>query len=299
MATKDWKNLLLKSGLPFEYEVKECFVNQGCQVGDEYSYIKPDENQIEKEFSYDLDVSYIEDRNFLTFMVECKYKTEPTKWFFLPDPNPRPDGLSQNCFFHTVDHFKKDKFLPTHYPYENIQKPLGPICLKGVEIFQNQFLEKSISRAVDQLSYAFVEQVISSFANQLEIEPFFDTNFFNIPMIITNADLHLMNEKLTTSDIEKAKDIEEISSKHDFLLFHNIIGESLKRHNKKALDQYFSKTVRNKFSNRNHSFAKEVDHLVQVTSQYYCPKAILIMNHDPKHENYKKLFNYIKSPVSG
>jgi hypothetical protein len=293
MAEKNWKNHLLKSGLPFEYEVKECFVNHHCTVWDEYSYIRTDENNLEKEFSYDIDVNYWAGNNSFTLMVECKYKTEPTKWFFLPDPYSYQSDITQNSFLHTIDYFKKSKFLFCRPPFDKVQYPLGPYCLKGVEIYQNQFLEVNIFKAINQLSFAFVDQVIQSFQSQLEQDTFYQTNFFNIPIIITNAELYLINEKLTTVDIEKAEDIDDISKKEDFLMFHNKIGEGLKRHNQIAISNYFTSIGTNLFKERNHSFSEDLPHFINVLSQHYCPEIILIMHHDKFHSNYKKLFDYI------
>ena len=297
MAEKDWKKHLLKSGLPFEYEVKECFVKHHCTVWDDYTYIKQDENQVEKEFSYDIDVNYWKGNNSLNLMVECKYKTEPTKWFFLPDPYSFQSELNNNSFLHTLDYFNKSKFLFCHPPYDKIQEPLGPFCLKGVEIYQNQFLEVNIFKAINQLSFAFIERVIDSLHSQLTIDTFNGTNFFNIPVIITNAELYLIREKLTTADIEKAEEVEEVSTKCDFLLFHNKIGESLRRHNHIALTSFFSSLPTGLFDDRIKSFTSDLGDFIDVLSEHYTPQIILVMNHDKAHQNYKKLFEYINFMV--
>lgn len=295
MAEKDWKHYLLKSGLPFEYEVKECFAKNNCQVWDEYSYVKMDENNLEKEFSYDIDVNYwdLSGDNSFTFLVECKYKSETTKWFFMPDPYSFQSELNQNSFLHPIDYFSEKKFLFDSPPYYSIQEPLGPFCLKGIEIYQNQFLELNIFKAINQLSFAFVEQVISSIQNQIEIEHFYKTTFFNIPIIVTNAELYIINKNVTTEQIEKAENIDTISKKEDFLLFHNKIGESLKKYNFNAISSYFAITDEELVKSRNQSFTDDINHFTSVISKNYCPEIILIMHHDKEHNNYKKLFDYI------
>ena len=231
--TTDWKKYLLKSGLPFEYEVKECFAKCKCIIWDEYTYIKPDENNIEKEFSYDLDASYLtKSGDMLNFMIECKYKTEPTSWFFLPDPYSTQQEVTPNSFLHPVDYFTNNKFIFKSYPYYNIQKPLGEFCLKGVEILNTQFLELTIHKAIQQLSYAFIEKVIESMDSQLTAEhsDMADAISFNIPIIITNAELRLINKNLTISDINNSNDINGISQKYDFLFLDNHIGENIRNH---------------------------------------------------------------------
>lgn len=291
-----WKKHLLKSGLPFEYEVKECFVKNGCTVWDEYSYLKRDENDIEKEFSYDLDANTWQGGHSIDFMVECKYKTEPTKWFFTPDPYSYQQDLNKNSFFHPVDHFTKNTFLFNRVPFDNVfEEALGPFCLKGVEILKDQPIEVNISRAISQLSYAFIDKVISAFSSQLnkDVEMFSDSIFLQIPMIITNADLHLINQNITTKDIENASSIEEISSQHDFLIFHNKIGEHLRDFNIKRLAEFFTGKEQELIDARINTFTKDINHFSNVIASNYSPECILIMKHDEKHENYKKLFEYI------
>lgn len=291
-----WKKHLLKSGLPFEYEVKECFVKNGCTAWDQYSYLKSDENNIEKEFSYDLDANTWQGGHSVDFMVECKYKTEPTKWFFTPDPYSYQHDLSKNSFFHPVDHFTKNTFLFNRTPFDNVfEDALGPFCLKGVEIQKNQAIEVNISKAISQLSYAFIDKVISAFSSQLDkdVKMFNDSIFLQIPMIITNADLHLINQNITTNEIEKANSIEEISTQHDFLIFHNKIGEHLRGFNLNKLVSFFYGKEKELIDVRINTFTKDLNHFVNVIASNYSPECILIMKHDEKHKNYKKLFNYI------
>lgn len=300
MDEKDWKYFLLKSGLPFEYEVKECFAKHKCTVWDEFSYVKNDENNIEKEFSYDIDINYWNTKGdcSLDFMVECKYKTEPTKWFFLPDPYSYQDEVNRNSFLHPMDYFSENKFIYGHYPYYKVQEPLGPFCLKGVEVYKNQFLEVNIHKAINQLSYAFAEKLVSSIQSQIETELFFKTIFFSIPIIITNAELYLINEKVTTKEIENSPNIDKISNKYDFLFFHNKTTEGLLQYNQGKLASYINTVEKATLENRNKSFTKDISHFINVLSEHYCPSIILIMHHDEKHNNYKKLFDYINFIVN-
>lgn len=289
----NWKKHLLKSGLPFEYEVKECFVKHGCTVWDEYSYLKEDENKIEKEFSYDLDANYWPGGHSVDFMVECKYKTEPTKWFFTPDPYAYQSDISGNSIFHAMDYFSNNWFPFKNPPYDKvIENPLGAFCLKGVEVLNNSFQETTITRAIHQLSYAFIEKLITSMDSQLDTELFHKANFMHIPVIITNADLHLINENLTTKDIQRADTIEQISAKHDFLIFRNKIGGHLMNYNYSKLATFF-KPRQKQFKGRNSSFTKDLNHFMEVVAGSYSPEVILIMHHDEQHLNYKKLFDYI------
>lgn len=292
--TNNWKEYLLKSGLPFEYEVKECFAKNRCTVWDEYTYLKEDENRIEKEFSYDLDANLWNGGYSIDFLIECKYKTKPTKWFFTPNPYAYQNDLSKNSFFHPIDYFTNNKFIFAGQPFDNvIKKALGPFCLKGIEVYNGQSQEINISKAINQLAYAFVDKLISAMDSQLNVKMFYDSIFLHIPIIITNADLFLFNQDLTTNDIQKADSIEEISTQHNFLIFQNKIGENLRGYNYKKLAYYFTEIGKENFNNRNKSFSNDLEHFISVISQNYCPQVILIMHHDTKHDNFNKLFDYI------
>lgn len=293
MGDKSWKDHFLKSGLPLEYEVKQALVEMGCTAWDEYSYIKADENKIEKEFSYDIDANYWRGKYSINFMIECKYKILPTKWLFLPDPYSYQQDVTRNSFLHPIDYFKDDKFIFTDTPYDKIQQSLGPFCLKGTEILNEKADDTTITKAISQLSYAFVEKVIDSFQNQLEEALFPDTTFLNIPVIITNADLYLCDTNMTISKVQAAEKMEDISQKHDFLFFHNKIGEQLRQYNATALWEYFTKIGESNFKDKNKSFSEDLPHFINVVADSYCPEVILIMRHDPSLSGYKKLFDYI------
>lgn len=107
-------------------------------------------------------------------MIECKYKTEPTKWFFTPDPYTYQDDLSVNSFFHPIDAFARQPFIFNYPPYDNvIEESPGPCCLKGIEIFNNQAIETNILKAIKQLPYAFVDKTVQPIDSQNS------TNYFN------------------------------------------------------------------------------------------------------------------------
>lgn len=290
---KNWKDLLLKSGLPFEYEVKTRFAKMGCLVYDDYSFIKSDENGIEKEFSFDIDACYWRGNKCVEFLVECKYKTEPTSWFFLPDDFSNEWEAKSTSYLHTIDHFSNEKFLYSSSPFDKVVEPIGPFCTKGTEIFKSDFIEKNIRSAINQVSYAFVEKLIGALDSQLTNEIFKNTIFFNVPIIVSNAELRLINSDLTTKDIQNAKSIEDVSTKHDFLLFHNKIGQDLKKHNYDRLSSFIFPNHVSKFSNASGGLLSDPLHFVNTVSDKYCPEVIIIMHHSEVVDNYEKLFKQI------
>jgi len=194
-----------------------------------------------------------------------------------------------------MDYFSDQTCFVCQYPYDNInEEPLGPFCLKGIEIHKNQPVETTIVRAINQLSFAFVDKLISAISCQLNDTNAKNTIFYNVPIIITNADLYLINEKAKTTDIKKASTINDIASKHNFLIYCNQIGEELKNYNYERLNDFFDEYGINKVVERFNTFTKDYNHFINVISTYYCPRAMLIMHHDENYNNYDKLFKYLR-----
>lgn len=82
-----WKENLLKSSLPLEQLVSEKLENKNLYISGEYPYIKPNEQDINTEFSIDLH-AYETIRNAYTMrlhlLIECKYNYPGVKWVFSP-----------------------------------------------------------------------------------------------------------------------------------------------------------------------------------------------------------------------
>ncbi|WP_312352018.1 hypothetical protein [Sphingobacterium multivorum] len=175
-------------------------------------------------------------------------------------------------------------------PYD--KKFIGPLCGKGVEIYRDNFLEANIRKAINQISYAFIEKVIQGIDEQLYNQTFFDTAFITLPIVITNAKLNIINEKITVQEIQNADNVEEVSRECDFLIHRSKIGNDLKRHNEEKLRNYFK--ANSEYAEK-HILADSVDQLIETLAEM--PQMILIMNHDYAGDNYIKLFKYIDSLI--
>lgn len=291
--SKDWKDLLLRSGLPLEYEVRECFVEKGCTVWEETSYLRCDAQSETKEFAYDVHANCWIGGYSVDFIVECKYKIGDTKWFFTPYPYHYQYDLDKNDFLHPIDHFVDHSCHFNLRPYSTAFDALGPFCQKGVELFEREYLEKNIRKAISQVSYAFIDRVTDCWNHQLTVPLFEKAVFCNVPIIITNADLYQINPKTTVAHIRKAKAIEEVSTRTDFLLYHNPIGSHLREYNMMKLADFFSSVGEELVHEKLNSFTKDIHHLSTVFCADYCPRLILIMQHTDDHRNYDKLFSYI------
>ncbi|MDO8734685.1 MAG: hypothetical protein Q7K21_05970, partial [Elusimicrobiota bacterium] len=205
--TNTWKDYLLKSSIPLEFEVKKFLDSRGCICDFEYSYLRLDENSIPKEFSYDIDASYIRDEHFVELMIECKYRHQSTKWVFIPEKYGGYQEVYPNSFMHPNDHFcRKKKFrYSSSFPIE-----LASLCIKGIEINTSGHDTKSISHAVSQLSYAFSQKVVSGMEHQIEqLLGSSDFIFYNVPVIVTTASLFRLKNDVSISAIQKSKELSE------------------------------------------------------------------------------------------
>ncbi|WP_210415750.1 hypothetical protein [Leptospira bouyouniensis] len=299
MTKKNWKQSLLKSGLPLEFEVKKQFIENNCIVSDEFTYIREDEENKLKEFSYDLDAYFQIERNAFKFLIECKYRSPGIKWLFLPAPTTYLKEIHKNSFLNTVDFFIRDE---SPYRYEEYSKlfpfTLGPICKKGIEIADEKYDESSIRKAINQLAYAIIEKIIESIDSQIGDvgEVAYKFIYHHIPIIVTTANLYLINENATIQEISNANEVEEIAKETDFLIYHHDIGRDLEEYNYEALKSYFEDKNKQYIKKSLHTFTDNLDHLIDVISTNHSPSCILIIRHDS--ESYQKLFFYLKELIN-
>ena len=162
-STTKWKDFLLKSGLPLENDVFRYLREKGAVPSFEYSYLRNDERQNEKQFSYDLDASYFRRGYGCGLMIECKYRHDSTTWVFTPDEYGGPEEIYETSFVHPFDRFVSRKF-----PFSGIPvAKFAPLCSKGIEITSSGSNEKTITQGISQLSYAFAEQVVHAVSHQV------------------------------------------------------------------------------------------------------------------------------------
>lgn len=182
-----WKDHLLKSGLPLEFEVSKFLDSKRCISKMEYTYLRSNENNVDTEFSYDIDSTYIKGDHYMDLMIECKYRHESTKWIFLPDSYNSPDFIEETSFMHLINHFMDDREPEIKFPVS-----FGPLCSKGIELTTDGPNPKTITQAINQLSYAMAGKIVEAIESQSGRQKyacFKTTSFYYIPIIITTAQL--------------------------------------------------------------------------------------------------------------
>lgn len=296
MSNAKWKDFLLKSGLPLEYEVKEFLDSQNCVSSFDYSYFRNDENSIINEFSFDINAAYIEKNHFFKLAIECKYRDRSTNWLFLPGTYGGMSELGHTSFLHPLDHFTKHTKFPFKYPE---LPPIGKACLKGIEITSDGQNPKTITQAVNQLSYAMAEMVVEDMISQIEEHlATSEMIFYNVPIIVTTANLFRLNENVTIEMIKETDKLSEIATEEDCLIIDSKIGKDLERHNKGVFTNFINEYGKNNLNKKLKSFNDDIDFLTDVISSNYAPQAILVLKHTPDNIAFKKLFQLIKEVIN-
>lgn len=296
MANNKWKDYLLKSGLPLEYEVLDFLDSKKCISTPEYSYLRPDENLIENEFSFDIDSAYIQGHHFFKLLIECKYRDSSTNWLFLPGEYGGPSELGKTSFLHPNDHFtKKTKFLFKHPELEPIAKP----CIKGIELTSDGQNPKTITQAINQLSYAMAEMIVSDMVHQIdELLTSSEFIFYNVPIIVTTANLYRIKENTTIEKIKATDDLLDIATKEDCLVLQTSIGKDLQRHNQRIFNEFIRERGHEFLNSKLNSFNDDFRFVSQVISSTYCPQSVLVVQHTSDNKAFEKLFELLDEIVS-
>ena len=284
-----WKDFLLKSGIPLEYEVMYLLNQHGCVGNYEYTYLREDENEVINEFSYDINASYIKGNDFFDLMIECKYRDPSTNWVFTPENYGGINEIESHGFLNPIDHFtKQNKFLPL--PFE----PLGQLCGKGIELTSNGPNPKTITQAVSQLSYAMAEKVINAMEHQIdELLATSEFIFYNIPIIVTTANLYRINENTTMKDIKQSNNVDDIGTKEDCLILNGNIGTNLQRFSMSKFSEFVNERGRSFLNNKLKSFNEDISFVFSVIAEHYCPQAIAVVQHSESNRGFNKLFNFL------
>ena len=268
-----------------------------CCSNFEYSYLRPDENAIEREFSYDIDAAYIKDPCFVKLMMECKYRHESTAWFFLPNECDIAIEILPYDLLHPMDHF-----ISIEFPRRIEAGDLGPLCSKGIEITPTDHNEKSITQAVCQLSYALAEQIASAITSQVSRFSEYSHMFFHVPVIVTTAQLYRLREGVCIESIKDATDFHEVADQLDCVVMSNMIGTHLRMHNRSVFGNMRKRLGDDLLRKHLCTFTDDLNHFFSVMESHYCPTAIAVINYSTAHKGLDMLFDYIDRwvlPVKG
>jgi hypothetical protein len=215
---KTWKDNLLSSSVPMEFEVSKLLVKHGFSTSADYSYTRHGA-QARDDFSVDLEASiYLPFRrpNEITtelhLLVECKHRHRNNKWLFFPDPNP--GGFSPFTLGRTprvVDDFAPVMLDDRHsVAFDN----KSIFCIKGVEIDLNNgsVYDAEIRKGLSQLQYALPRLVTEAIEWNLGCHPEECYPFLYCPVLLTTSEIFVAKADTTIESVERAETLPDLAT---------------------------------------------------------------------------------------
>ncbi|QGZ61660.1 Rossmann-fold NAD(P)-binding domain-containing protein [Paraburkholderia acidisoli] len=239
---KSWKNNLLSSSVPMEFEVSKILVKHGFSTSADYSYTRHGA-QGRDDFSVDLHAStYLPYRrpNEITtefhLLIECKHRHRNNKWLFFPDPN-----LGEFSSF-TLGHTLRvvDDFAPVmleDQPSTSFDSKAN-FCLKGVEIDLNNGTvhDAEIRRGLAQLQYALPRLLTEAIEWNLGMFQEECYPFLFCPILLTTSEILVAKADTTIASVESADALADLATPAPWVVVHCEQTQDFQRHRQIACD---------------------------------------------------------------
>ena len=239
---KGWKDNLLSSSVPMEFEVSKLLVKHGFSTSADYSYTRHGA-QGRDDFSVDLHASiYLPYRrpNEITtefqLLIECKHRHRNNKWLFFPDPN-----LSDFSSF-TLGHTLRvvDDFAPVMLDtqpstaFDNKEE----LCIKGVEIdlSNGTVHDAEIRRGLAQLQYALPRLVTEAIEWNLGMHPEECYPFLYCPILLTTSEILVAKPDTTIASVENANALTDLATPAPWVVVYCEQTQDFQRHRQVACE---------------------------------------------------------------
>ncbi|WP_334001126.1 hypothetical protein [Burkholderia cepacia] len=239
---KRWKDNLLSSSVPMEFEVSKLLVKHGFSTTADYSYTRYGA-QGRDDFSVDLHASiYLPYRrpNEITtefqLLIECKHRHRNNKWLFFPDPNPGEfSAFTLGYTLRVVDNFSPVTLEsePT-VAFDN----KANFCLKGVEIDLNTGTvhDAEIRRGLAQLQYALPRLVTEAIEWNLGQHPEDCFPFLYCPILLTTSEIVVAKTDTTIASVEKAEALSDLATPVPWVVVYCEQTQDFQRHRQATCD---------------------------------------------------------------
>lgn len=288
---ENWKETLLKSGLPLESSVRNIIKKLNIAEPLEYNFLRKNIEGNTNNFSIDIlarKVVIQEKETFngyeINYLIECKYCSKDSNWIFMPHPESYADcNFSLYIDFCDTKEEINDKYFDSLY--DDIE-----IVGKGTSLRNKNSDPTQIKEAYNQLSYAYLYRLIDKLR-------WGNTNtYFMVPIIVTTANLLRLKEEITVEEIEKAKDIEDICTKHDILFMHSDPDELMKKYFFEQFDT-IDETIKRKLEREYYKkyagdFHEEIDSLCTFAAGRF-----FIINYYAFEKELKKIDDGLSNPI--
>jgi len=220
----NWKNNLLASGFPLEYEAAKIADNLGFEIVTDYTYSRLNEQGVRMDFSIDLFATKLIQKDgrelLLCIPVECKYRFSDAIWLFLPDFVPEEEFLTSHMM---IERFSKSQKL--RYGDTYLYLRYANRTCKGIEIKGDSVYDKEMKHGLQQLKYALPKVSIDALWGQRMEYSINDRLFLIFPILLTTATLRLAKKAFSTQELQSFNDIDDFSMDVGNLLY--VPGHSL------------------------------------------------------------------------
>lgn len=206
-------------------------VRLGFGVEADFAYGRYDNNVL-KDFSVDLHAEYYPSyAGIFDVLIECKYRTPNKKWLFLPDPNKYDlTNYGGTNPIRYVDDFA-GKYFGKQYSISSAPNLASSITYKGTEInlTDGSVHDADLRHGIAQLRYGlprlFRERVLENCSLLEEGYP-----FIFCPILVTTADLYIMNPGTSIKKVLKSSKLEELAKPVPYLVLHADYGPDFEIH---------------------------------------------------------------------
>lgn len=277
-----WKDRLLSSSIPLEYEVAKILAKNNFAIDLDYSYVRLD-NALEKEFSIDIKAGGYYPFNSaasikieVDLLVECKYRNPNVSWLFIEDVNiDEFSSFSLKGVIKMIDEFSEYTVKNGDFNLLNMKT-----CLKGIEVnVQNgEVHDIGIHHGVNQLTYCLPSllqhHLFGSLVSHLDdIHP-----YIMCPILVTTADLRVLNRNFSIENLAQSERLEDISEEVPFLTLYSDVLPSFKEHCRNTFKNLLESDI-----NKRYEYFKKLrkNDLYNVKTQRFSslvsdPKSLLI-----------------------
>ncbi len=246
-----WKDRLLSSSIPLEYEVGRILKEENYYVDFDFTYQRLDDKE-EKEFSIDLSAMGFSPFNDsskcdleIELLIECKYRNPDVKWAFLPnllhDDEIESEGRR---IIHYIDEFSEFRLNTWDKSFK-----IKDISNKGVEIniSNGEVHDTGIHHGVSQLIFAMPVVLARMIGNSLEnaledVQP-----YAYCSILVTTADLKILNKDFSIEAVKNAETLENISRDVPFLIFRTDLYPSFEKHCKNLFKDFPEEDTEERF----------------------------------------------------
>ncbi len=229
--SETWKQALLDSHMPLEYEAAQTLVAEGFAVGAGFKHARHEHDSLAETA---VAIHAVGKPPFsraneadgrLDLLVECRHCFPGSRFLFLPDPNPAqaapvPPGHAIRAV---------DQFSP--YVIENNAgtdfERSAAFCYRGLEINPEtgQADDRALQADIDGLRYAlprlFSENIIHVFSGLPEE----NRPFFFCPILLTTARLWVAQpERMSVAAVQKAERIRQFADEVPYLILYSDYG---------------------------------------------------------------------------